>query len=471
MNRLRLIAAAAALGLAGCATSPPPAPVDAGAPPQWYAPLPHHGTVGDLTAWWQQFNDPVLVELIEAAQVASPTVASAASRIQQARATRTAAGAALLPTLDANASVARGNTQPPLPLASTAQAGLQAAWEIDLFGANSATAQAAQARLEGSEAGWHEARVSVAAETANSYLNLRTCERQRVVAERDAQSRAETARLAELSEKAGFTAPATAALARATAAEGAARATQVRAQCDLEVKGLVALTALAEPRMRERLAIAPPELAPETRLGVASVPAQVISQRPDVYQAEREVAAAGAEVNNAQAQRYPRVTLLGSIASGALHTGGVTTHLSTWSIGPLAIDLPLFDGGRRAANVDAAQARYIQAAALYTARVRQAVREVEEALVILESARLRTDDAFVAMEGYRASFTGTEARYLNGLASLVELEDARRFALAAELQWIGLQRERAASWVALYRALGGGWTRPDATTAQSATPS
>ena len=461
MKKLRLTAAAAALlWLAGCAAPRPSESVAAPAPPQWYAPLPHNGTLTDLTAWWRQFNDPLLIELVEAAQAANPTVASAASRIRQARATRVAAGAALLPTLDAFASAARGNTQPPAPLATTAQAGLQTAWEIDLFGANRATADAAQARLEGARAGWHEARVSVAAETANSYVNLRTCQQQLAVAGNDAKSRSETSRLTELSARAGFTPPAVAALARASAAEASARATQQGALCDIEVKSLVALTAMPEPQLRGKLAVAWTQPSQAEALAVAAVPAQVLAQRPDVYQAEREVAAASAEVGSARAQRFPRLSLTGSIAAGRVRTGGVTTDLDTWSIGPLAITLPIFDGGRRAANVDAAQARYEEAAVLYAARVRQAVREVEEALVNLESARSRVDDARIAMEGYRMSFTATEARYRSGLASLVELEDARRTALAAETAWVALQRERIAAWIALYRATGGGWARP-----------
>ena len=125
MTKLRLIAAGAAvLWLAGCAVQRPPSLVAAAAPPQWHAALPHNGTLADLTAWCAQFDDPLLVELVEAAQAANPTVASAASRIRQANAARVAAGAALLPTLDASASAARGNAQPPAPLATTVQAGL-----------------------------------------------------------------------------------------------------------------------------------------------------------------------------------------------------------------------------------------------------------------------------------------------------------------------------------------------------------
>ena len=461
MNRLQLVAAgAAALWLGGCASPGPAAIAAPEPPPQWHAPLPHEGTLAALASWWQQFNDPLLVELIESAQGASPTIASAASRIEQARAARIAATAALLPTLDAVASVTRNNTQPPLPLATAAQAGLQANWEIDLFGGNRAAADATQERLAAARAFWHEARVSVAAETATSYVGLRICQQLLAVAENDARSRAETARLAELSAQAGFTAPATAALARASAAEGAVRTTQQRAQCDVEVKALVALTSMPEPQLRQRLAVPWSGAAQPTALAVAAVPAQLLAQRPDVYRAEREVAAASADVGAAQAQRFPRLSLAGSIAAGSVRTGGATTDLQTWSIGPLVVALPLFDGGRRAANVEAAQARYQEAANHYAARVRQAVREVEEALVSLESARLRTDDARVAMEDYRTWFAATEARYRGGLGSLVELEDARRTALVAEILWVTLQRERVNAWVALYRAMGGGWTRP-----------
>jgi multidrug efflux system outer membrane protein len=213
---------------------------------------------------------------------------------------------------------------------------------------------------------------------------------------------------------------------------------------------------------------APLIVAQDAMLSVASLPAQVLSQRPDVYRAEREVAAASAEVGAARADRFPRLQLSGTVATGRLRFGGVDTDLNTWSIGPLAMTLPLFDGGRRAANVDAAQVRYEEAAALYAASVRQAVREVEQALVNLDSARGRDQDTRAAAEGYRTAFNATEVRYRNGLASLVELEDTRRTALASETALVALQRERIAAWVALYRAVGGGWSRPEegAATAQ-----
>jgi len=194
------------------------------------------------------------------------------------------------------------------------------------------------------------------------------------------------------------------------------------------------------------------------QLGVAAVPAQVLAQRPDVAAAERELVAAAADTAQARAQRYPRVTLAGSIGPSRFETGGASTHGTLWSIGPVSVSLPLFDGGARRANVKAAQAAYDAAASRYAAKLRGAVREVEEALVALQSTAARGEDARSAAEGYERSLRAVESRYRGGLASLFELEDARRTAVAAQSALIELQRERVAAWISLYRSLGGGWS-------------
>lgn len=459
------------LGLAACAVQGPPPPVTAPAPPQWQAPLPHQGSLVELGRWWQQ-QDPLLAELILAAESVSPTVASARSNIEQARATRAASNAALLPTLDASASLTRSRAAPfnraTPPATTVGQLGLQSSWEIDLFGGYAASRDADQQRLQGTQALWHSARVSVAAEVATQYHSLRACEQLLAVARADAASRAETARLTDLATQAGFQAPASAALARASAAEGRSSATAQAAQCDIDIKALVALTGWTEPELRGKLAQNPPAAADarsdDTLAPVISVPAVVLSQRPDIFNAAREVDAAHLEVGSARAERYPRLSLSGSITRNKTLTRGNALRYDTWSVGPLQLTIPLFDGGASEANVEAAKARYENATAQYRASVRQAVREVEEALVNLQSTADRSRDAAIAADGYRASFAGTEARYRSGLASLVELEDARRTLLAAQSALVNLQRERRVAWVSLYRALGGGWTTdsPDA---------
>lgn len=463
-----LFAALAAGTLAsGCAVlpseAPPAAALEAVAPPAWYAPLPHAGRSTELARWWNSLGDPVLVQLIEAAQAVSPSVASAGSRLAQARAALGAARGASQPSLSAALSAQRGVTSASPTVGTGLQSSLDASWEIDLFGSQRQTADAARARLQGSDAQWHEARVSVAAETAAQYFGWRSCQQLLGVVQSDARSRGETARLADLSAQAGFTAPAVAALARASAAEGNARSTQQAQQCDSALKALVALTGLGEPALRAQLQAAPSAPQGLALPTVATLPAAVLSQRPDLYAAQREVAAASAELGASQAARYPRLMLNGSVgtlnysnAQGSNAQG--STDLSTWSIGPLVLSLPILDGGRRAANVEAATARYTEAVALYQARVRQAVREVEDALLALASTQSQQQDAVAAAQGYTTSFNATQARYQAGSASLPELEDARRIALAAQTAVLQLELQRSQAWIALYRALGGGWT-------------
>ena len=453
--------------LAGCAAwqAPLQAPPDKASiipPAEWQSPLPHNGKVSDLAQWWSGLNDPLLVQLIEGAQATSGSLADARARIAQARANRVAAGAALGPLLDASANASRGVQQPGTSAANNFGMGLQATWEADLWGGNAAASNAAQARLDGAQAAWHGARVSLAAEVAGQYLSQRNCEAQLGVIEADATSRADSARLADLTARAGFTAPATAQLARASAADGAARVTGLRAQCQRDVLALAALIGAPLADVQAVLRQNPPisaDVIDKTALfSIATLPADVVAQRPDVFQAGREVAASSGDLTSTDALRRPRLGLAGTVGAARASSGGFSSEGATWSIGPLAITLPLHDGGTRAANVQAAQARYEAAVAQYRSKARQAVAEVEIALLNLQSTASRRGDSQAAAAGYRASFNATQARYKSGLASLVELEDARRTSLAAETALVSLQRERMAAWIALYRAAGGGWT-------------
>ncbi len=452
--------AACPLVLTACAVSRPPPQVSAPAPVAWQAPLPHGGSLEQLTDWWQtRLHDALLAGLIADAQALSPNVAQAGAQLAQARAQQTAARSALLPSVDGQANASRGFNEQLGALATVVQVGAQAGWELDLFGGNAAQLDAARERGAAAGAQWHEARVSVAAEVAQQYAAWHACQQQLAVAEADARSRGETARLSTESERAGFTAPATAALASASHADALARAAQQRLQCDITVKTLVALTGRDEAALRTQLAAAAPLRAPGGAFAVPALPAQLLAQRPDVYAAEREVAAASAEVGAADAARYPRLQLLGSVGAGWVRTGGMSLSSTTWSIGPVALSVPLFDAGRRAAQVDAARARYEAAASRYRAVARQAVAEVEQALARLASVDERTGSAQRAAAGYRRSFEATQARWSAGLASLVELEDARRTQLMSETALVALEQERMAAWIALYRAAGGGWSR------------
>lgn len=440
------------------------------APAVWQVTLPHGGSINAMSQWWQQWDDALLVELLAVSQKESASLAAARTRIAQARAALTGAQAASLPMVNARAQALRGVQAPKAPPTSSASAGLEASWEIDVFGGNRAASSAAQTRLDSAELGWHDARVAVAIEVAGAYYDWLSCQTSVALAQSDATSRSETARLAELTAKAGLNAPANAALARASAADAANSLRAAQAQCEVKIKSLVALTALPEPSLREKLianiSVAQKITVQKTLFTINSVPAQVLAQRPDIAAAQRDVAAASADARAADARRLPMLTLNGSIAGATIRQGGQSTEGITWSLGPIALSVPLLDGGRNAANAKAAVVAYDEAVVNLRAKARNAVREVEEALVNLDSTAQRSADVQTAASGYKASLDATQARYKAGLASLVELEDARRTSVQARQSQLTLDRERIAAWVSLYRAAGGGWTSQSITPTQ-----
>jgi multidrug efflux system outer membrane protein len=464
VNRLFMPTLLAAAALAGCASNagPPVAPVALAADTMaWQAPLPHGGRHAELTAWWRAFDDPLLPGLIEAAQAASPSLASARARIERARAALAASDAQARPRLDAVASGLRSRPVPDAPAATSAAAGVQAAWELDLFGGVAAGQRASAQRLRGAEAGWHDARVSLAADVAAAYVNLRACEAQLQQAQADAASREATARLTDQAAAAGFTAPADAALARAGAAQARSQARAQQAQCDVLIKGLVELTDRPEPALRRQLSAATARLPQAAGLATVALPAQLLQQRPDLAEASAAVMAAAADVAAARADELPRLSFAGSLQLATLRSASVSSNGSVWSFGPLQLSLPLFDRGSRRAATAAQQAGYDEAVAQLQGSVRRALREVESALISVDAAAARERDVMAAAVDFEASLTATAARQRGGLASLLDLEAARRNAVQARGTLIELQRERAAAWIALYRSLGGGWTPAD----------
>ncbi|MBS0355551.1 MAG: efflux transporter outer membrane subunit [Proteobacteria bacterium] len=454
------------LGLSACGVLPrvgpdyqaPAIPTPAG----WQAPQPHNGQIAELTDWWRRLDDPLLPELINAAERESASLAQARARIAQARASAVAADVAGLPTVDGSLAAKRAafTFGAPTTFQTTRQASVMANWEIDLFGGLARDQQGAEARLAASAARWHAARVSVAAETADAYLQLRYQERRLAQAEADATSRAATFELTRKLGTAGFNAPADVALAGASAADGTAAVADLRAARDRQVKALVALTGIDETRLRQQLAGASGRFPTPAAFAIDTLPARLLTQRPDVAAAERDLAAASAAIGSAAAERYPRLTLAGVFTPLRLNTNGQHMSATTWSISP-TLAMPLFDGGRVAANVEAARADYAAAEAAYRQTVRTAVSEVEQALVRLDAAATREADVRRAAAGYRQAYGATEARQRAGFASLLELEDARRTLLAADTTVAGWEQERASAWIALYRAIGGGWTATD----------
>ena len=454
-----LVVPACAVVLTACSVTMPAPSVPAPTPIDWNAPLPHGGSLTDLREWWKAQNDPILLALIDDAQALSPTVAVALSRVETARANEATAQAGLLPGVTAGLSAGRSVSLPSTPAATSMALTLQTSWEIDVFGAARVARVALAGQTLGSQAQWHDARVSVAAEVASTYYALAHCWKAHAVAEEDLASRQRSRDISARSLQAGMLAPAAYAQVQAEVAQSQLRVIQQSSQCDLSTKALVALTGEDEALVRSvmRGLVLPDDL---TGFAVTRIPAQALVQRPDVFAAEHDVALASAQIGRAKARRWPGLSLGGSIGALRYGSAGVDTDITTWSFGPLALTLPVFDAGQRAAMVDAATADYVVAVASYRGKVRQAVREVEEALVVLDSALQREKDTGAVRDARLHNLAAAQSRERSGLASTLEVEEARRAVLAARADVLALQLERKRAWVALYRAAGGGWERP-----------
>jgi len=348
---------------------------------------------------------------------------------------------------------------------STATVGaLDASWEIDLFGGIKFAKQAAEARVEAKKSNWHAARVSLAAEVATHYVDYRACQLSVAAYQQALASKNETSRLTNILANAGFSAPADAALAEASLRATESSLINQQAQCDNTVKALVALTNLGESSLRGLLAISTNAMLPQpAEFNMDSVPASLITQRPDLVADERNLAAASADTGVATANRYPSVSLIGSIGRSKTSGSGFSSSSNTWSFGP-SISLPIFDGGQRKAEVSIAEANYAVALVTYQQDVRNAVKEVEQTLVSLDGAARRETTEKISTEQYRNYYKAAEINWRAGGISLITLEDARRQLINAELSHITQQHDRVQYWITLYKALGGGW-QPSSTAA------
>lgn len=422
----------------------------------WQAPRPESGGA-DPRDWWSAWQDPALNGLLRRTLDSHPSLTQAAARIAEARADAAAAGAALWPTLTVNVapSRSRNDLMPPREVLRNRSAGLDAQWEIDLWGGVAAARAGIVAGLAARESQWQDVRISLAAETANAYVARRACERQLAIGGEDLASRERSDELLRRKVDAGFTAAAEAELAAAATAEARKQLAELTTQCAVTLKTLVALSGLEESVLASLLAVGAGQLPMPPGLAVDSVPAAVLERRPDIRSAAASIRSAAAGVGVADSARYPSISLFGFVARVGQSSVSASYGGKNWSFGP-SLHFPLFDSGRRDAELDAARARYEQTLAAYAQQVRLAVREVEEALVRIDSGRRRGEDQSAAIAGYRRFFLATDARLRVGSASQLELEEARRPLLAAESRLIALRREQASYSIALYKAIGGG---------------
>jgi outer membrane protein, multidrug efflux system len=423
--------------------------------------------------WWEELNDPELARLIAKALTDNPDLAGAEARVQQSRAAARVAGAAFYPAVSLAADVSRDKLSrngenlalipftPPTTEFTDYKAGVDASWEVDLAGKTRREVQAAVARSGSSEAMRDDARAVIAAAVANAYVDYRDSALRLKPACDAAAAARETARLMGLQQQAGVASAGDRARAEADAEAAAGAVPPLESAQQGALYQLASLVDTPVGELRTELASeaplpAPPAAAP------AGLPADILRRRPDILRAERELAAATADVGSAVADQYPRLTLIGDAGWDSVHPGSLTSAASRyWNLEP-QLTLPLLAGGRLHAAVEAAQAARSAALESYRSTVLKALADAESAIVRYTSEQQRATALATASERLTSAADLERRRFAVGDASQIDALNAQR---AADQALDALLVSRAllvADYVALAKSLGSGWQVADA---------
>jgi multidrug efflux system outer membrane protein len=456
-----------AAALAGCASEPRLSPQDLPVTPAafkegngvWTVAAPAEAQ--PRGTWWKAFSDPVLDDLIDRAARTSTTIQIAAARLAQARALVRAAQANRWPT----ATLSTGASRQGGPLINAAgeegtliTASVNLSYELDLFGRISQNAKAATLDAGARAALLESTRLLVQANVAQTYLSVRALDAERALVRGTLAAYGDTLRITESRFQKGLVAELDVARARGelAATEGDLRDLE-RRRAELEhalavLVGEVASTfSLAETDWKTALPVIP-----------AGVPSTVLTRRPDVAAAQRALQAAQARVGLAKLAWFPTLSLTGAGGFASPQLSDLFTAVSrSWSIAAF-LAMPLFDGGRREAGVQSANAEFEGALASYREQILVAFRDVEDQLSALRLLAQHADAQSRAVAAAARATVLSESRYRSGLASQLDLLDAERTELRNRRQALQVRSAQYQATVGLVRALGGAWGVPAA---------
>lgn len=461
-----ILALAFALACTGCAlVGPDYQQVTPQSPAQWHTELEEglNGARTDpetLARWWTVLDDPLLISLEERAAASSLTIREARSRILEARALRGLSQAGLWPTLAATAAGTRSraseNNSSSTGEKDLYAAGFDAGWELDVFGGRRRAIEAAQADLEASQEEMHDALVTLLAEVALNYVDLRTGQVRLAVAEANISAQQHTYELNLSRYQAGL-------VNELVVQQSLYNLEYSRSQVPVLQTGLAAARNRLAVLLGKNPGALDKELAerrpvPVPPLSVAvGVPAETLRHRPDIRRAERNLAARTARIGIATADLYPKFRLLGSIGLESAAGEDLLKWASrTWSIGP-RVSWNIFDAGAIRRNIEVQSLRQEQALIQYEAAVLMAQEEVENALVSYAKEQRRRESLSKATEAARRADMLAQDQYKAGLVDFSNVLDAQRSLLSFEDELALSAGRVTAGLLRIYKALGGGW--------------
>jgi NodT family efflux transporter outer membrane factor (OMF) lipoprotein len=461
--RLLICSSLIPLGLGACSLNAPSTGPTLALPAAWKnaGGFPVAAPSHDLSRWWNRFEDPELTRVIADALKSSPDVASAAARVRESRARHNAEQASLFPMLDASAAVGTRSTH--IDSAGTVasraySAGLDASWEVDLFGKRRSVVAAAAANLGAAEENFHSVQAALAAEIAIAYTNLRANEARLEVLRHNVKTREQTAQLASWRQQSGAAdsleaSQAISSLEQARAGIPALEQAAAQARNQLALLSGRTPGSLDAPLSSNKKGIPNP-----ARSLAVGIPADTLRQRPDVRVAGYQVLAAAAHTRAADAARFPSLNLSGSLGLNALSAGKIFNP-ETASANLLAgVTSPIFDAGRIRSNIQAFTAAEEQAVQAYRSTVLTALSETEDALIACRRSAERLASLEKATVAAREADALAQLRYRAGEIDFLAVLDAQRTLLGLEDNLFATRTDRTTAYIRLYQALGGGWS-------------
>ena len=405
--------------------------------------------------WWQRFNDPQLTALVMQTLSANTDIGAAQAALRQARALRDVSAAGLGPSLNATGSAQRsksgGNAS------NSFKAGFDASWEPDVFGGQRSALRATEADASAAATSLANVQVSLAAEAAVNYIELRGLQTRLLIARSSLTSQRETLQITRWRAQAGLVSSLDVEQAISASEQTSAQIPALQTSLAQSISSLAVLTGQAPGALQATLDASPAQAVPQPAGDLAlAFPADTLRQRPDVRSAEQRVSAALARVAQADAARYPSFSLSGSLGLQALTLGGLgSASLASALLG--GVSASLFDGGAAKAQLRAQQAALESARISYQATVLTALKDVEDALIALRNDRERLARLQAAANAAANAERLARQRYASGLIDFSAVLDTQRSLLSTQDSVASTGASLSADHVRLYKALGGGW--------------
>jgi outer membrane protein, multidrug efflux system len=417
-----------------------------------------------LQRWWANFNDPTLNFLVSQALESNLDLEAATARIRQARAEVGVARAGLWPTANATGSYTRSGGSG-IAAGDLWEAGLDATWELDVFGGTRRSVEAAKASLAAAVEDRRDVLVTLLGEVASDYILLRSAQQEIVIARENLDVDSNNARLTRQKQKLGTGTELDVAQADAQVATTAATLASLQESEQQTIYAIGVLLGLTPTALEPQLSATQEIPSPPAELPVG-LPSDLLRRRPDIRRAERQLAAATAQIGVATAAWFPQFSLTGSagVQGSRLSALGNWGSNNVWSGGP-SVTWEIFDAGQIASNVEVQNALQAQALVVYRQTVLTALQDVQNALVALAQEQNRREALSQSVVFNQRAVVLATRRYRQGLTDFLSVLDAERSLYGSQDALVLSNAAVGADAVALYKALGGGWEMDESSTA------